>query len=141
MFIGLLGQDKKDISDVSLILFTLAMLSGADALESFELYRQIKNVNGELAANVKKLEESERELIQHRDDLERLVAIRTEALRKSEAKYRSIFENSIEGIFLTTPNGCFISANPALARIYGYDSPDELRNNERECCKSILRRF
>jgi PAS domain S-box-containing protein len=130
MFVGLLGQDKKDISDVSLILFTIAMASGADALESFELYKQLKNVNRELATNVVKLEESERELIQHRDDLEKLVSVRTVALTKSEAKYRSIFENSIEGIFQATPDGSYISANPALARIYGYDSPEELRNSE-----------
>ena len=144
MFVGLLGQDKKDISDVSLILFTIAMLSGADALESFELYRQIKNVNRELATNVVKLEESERELIQHRDDLEKLVALRAEALRKSEAKYRSIFENSVEGIFQTTPDGSLISANPALACIYGYDSAEELGNSEKDAisllCANIDRR-
>lgn len=49
-----------------------------------------------------------------------------EALRKAEQKYRDIFENAVEGIFQTTPNGRFITANPALARILGYDSPDEL---------------
>ncbi len=49
-----------------------------------------------------------------------------EALRRAEQKYRSIFENAAEGIFQTTPDGHYISANPALARMYGYDSPDEL---------------
>lgn len=49
-----------------------------------------------------------------------------EALQQAEAKYRSIFENAIEGIFQTTPDGQYISANPALARIYGYESPTEL---------------
>ena len=48
------------------------------------------------------------------------------ALRQAEAKYRGIFENAVEGIFQTTPSGRYISANPALARIYGYESPDEL---------------
>lgn len=48
------------------------------------------------------------------------------ALRAAEEKYRSIFENSVEGIFQTSPDGQYLSANPALARIYGYDSPDEL---------------
>ncbi|MGC9525756.1 MAG: transporter substrate-binding protein [Limnospira sp.] len=46
-----------------------------------------------------------------------------EALKRAEANYRSIFENAVEGIFQTTPDGRYISANPALARIYGYDSP------------------
>ncbi len=52
-----------------------------------------------------------------------------ERLRQAEAKYRNIFENAVEGIFQTTPEGYFISANPALARIYGYDSPQELITN------------
>ena len=49
-----------------------------------------------------------------------------EALRQAEEKYRSIFENAIEGIFQTLPNGRYLSANPALARIYGYSNPAEL---------------
>lgn len=52
---------------------------------------------------------------------------RTEAaLRQAEEKYRSIFENATEGIFQTSPVGTYISANPALARIYGYASREEL---------------
>ncbi|MEC4815857.1 MAG: PAS domain-containing sensor histidine kinase [Scytonema sp. PMC 1069.18] len=47
-------------------------------------------------------------------------------LGEAEAKYRSIFENAVEGIFQSTPNGRYITANPALARIYGYSSPEEL---------------
>ncbi|MBO0351553.1 PAS domain S-box protein [Phormidium pseudopriestleyi FRX01] len=43
-----------------------------------------------------------------------------------EEKYRSIFENAIMGIFQTTQEGEYISANPALARIYGYESAQEL---------------
>ncbi len=52
-----------------------------------------------------------------------------EALRQAEEKYRSIFENAVEGIFQTTPDGRYRSANPALARIYGYESPEELIQN------------
>ena len=48
------------------------------------------------------------------------------ALRDAEARYRSIFENAIEGIFQTTPEGAYLAANPALARIYGYDTPESL---------------
>jgi PAS domain S-box-containing protein len=36
--------------------------------------------------------------------------------------YRSIFENAVEGIFRTSPDGRYLAANPALARIYGYES-------------------
>ncbi len=48
------------------------------------------------------------------------------ALVQAEEKYRRIFENALEGIFQTAPDGKLISANPALAQIYGYDSPEEL---------------
>jgi PAS domain S-box-containing protein len=46
--------------------------------------------------------------------------------KQGEDKYRHIFENAIEGIFQTTPDGRLITANRALARMLGYDSPEEL---------------
>jgi PAS domain S-box-containing protein len=58
--------------------------------------------------------------------LERQVTERTEALQQAEEKYRSIFENAIEGIFQSTPEGRFVTANPALARIHGYESPEAM---------------
>ena len=48
-----------------------------------------------------------------------------QALRESERKYRNIFEDAIEGIFLTSPDGRLLSVNPALARMIGYGSPEE----------------
>ena len=51
------------------------------------------------------------------------------SLRSSEVNYRNIFENAVEGIFQATPDGRYISANPALARLYGYQSPTELITN------------
>ncbi len=48
------------------------------------------------------------------------------ALKESEEKYREIFENATEGIYQTTPEGRFISANPSFSRILGYDTPEEL---------------
>jgi len=49
-----------------------------------------------------------------------------EALRRAEEKYRGIFENAVEGIFQTSLDGTYLDANPALARIYGYESVGEL---------------
>ncbi|MFC2092547.1 PAS domain-containing protein [Bacteroidota bacterium] len=49
-----------------------------------------------------------------------------EALRIAEENYRSIFENAVEGIYQTTTDGKFISANPAIAKMLGYKSPKEL---------------
>jgi diguanylate cyclase (GGDEF)-like protein/PAS domain S-box-containing protein len=58
--------------------------------------------------------------------LERQEAERS--LRSAESKYRSIFENAVEGMFQSTPEGRYLAVNPALARMYGYASPDELIN-------------
>ncbi|KOP24525.1 ATPase [Hapalosiphon sp. MRB220] len=52
-----------------------------------------------------------------------------EKLRVTEAKYRNIFENAVEGIFQSTPDGRYITANPALARIYGYSSSTDVTTN------------
>jgi DNA-binding NtrC family response regulator len=49
--------------------------------------------------------------------------------RRAEENYRGIFENAVEGIFQTTVEGHFVTANPALARMLGYDSPEELLEN------------
>jgi Amt family ammonium transporter len=52
-----------------------------------------------------------------------------ESTRVAEAKYRGIFENAVEGIFQSTPHGRYLSVNPALARMYGYRSPEDLINS------------
>lgn len=49
-----------------------------------------------------------------------------EALREAERRYRSIFENAIEGIYQSTPDNGYLAVNPALARMYGYSSPQDL---------------
>jgi PAS domain S-box-containing protein len=49
-----------------------------------------------------------------------------EAWRQAEEKYRGIFDEAIVGIFQTTPDGRYLSVNPAMAQMYGYDSPEEL---------------
>lgn len=49
-----------------------------------------------------------------------------EKYKKAEEQYRGIFENAVEGIYQSSPEGEFISANPAMARILGYESPEEL---------------
>jgi PAS domain S-box-containing protein len=52
-------------------------------------------------------------------------ALYDQALR-AEQNYRSIFENAIEGIFQSTLDGRFIKVNPSMARILGYESPEEM---------------
>ena len=47
-------------------------------------------------------------------------------LHQTQERYRNIYENAMEGIFQIGPDGRFLSANPSLARIHGFDSPEEL---------------
>jgi PAS domain S-box-containing protein len=51
------------------------------------------------------------------------------AARESLQKYLDIFENTVVGIFQTSADGRYLSANRALARIYGYDDPRDLMQN------------
>ena len=58
-------------------------------------------------------------------DMTRLIAVEREAHQQASF-YRGIFENSVSGIFQTTADGQYITANAALARIYGYENPTAL---------------
>ena len=61
----------------------------------------------------------------------------TAALRKSEQAFRSMFENATDGIFQTSADGYYLNCNPALARIYGYESTDELKNSVRDIKRQL----
>jgi len=52
-----------------------------------------------------------------------------QALQASEAKYRNIFENAVEGFFQSSPEGRFLNVNPAMARMCGYASPEDMINS------------
>ncbi|MGH9706015.1 MAG: PAS domain S-box protein [Candidatus Acidiferrales bacterium] len=49
-----------------------------------------------------------------------------EKQQQAEEKFRLLFENAVEGIFETTPGGQIVSANPAVARMCGFDSAAEM---------------
>lgn len=49
-----------------------------------------------------------------------------EALQIEESKYRSMFENAVEGIFQSSPDGKLLNVNPAYAEMFGYDSPEAM---------------
>jgi len=60
-------------------------------------------------------------------DTAREAAIRALAeQRLAEESYRKLFEGSVDGIYVTTPGGEILNANPALARMMGYETPKEL---------------
>jgi PAS domain S-box-containing protein len=58
--------------------------------------------------------------------LEETVVIRTAQMVQEQKKFKDIFENSPEGIFQISVDGRVLTANPALAGIFGFDSPKEL---------------
>ncbi len=58
--------------------------------------------------------------------------------RRAEDKYRNIFENALCGIFTNTPEGRFIEVNRALARMLGYESPEELKESATDVCHQLF---
>lgn len=82
-----------------------------------------------LVTLLRRTQEVERKVVRRTGQLSREVSERRraeQAARQAEDRYRSIFENAVEGIFQSTPTGQYLSANRSLARIYGYASPGEL---------------
>ncbi|MCK4591645.1 MAG: PAS domain S-box protein, partial [Candidatus Latescibacteria bacterium] len=88
-----------------------------DSLES--AHRELKDLNASLE---KRVTDRTKELQQEIDERRRA----EEALRKSEEKYRNIFENIAEGIYQSTPEGKILLVNPAIVKMLGYDSANEL---------------
>lgn len=59
------------------------------------------------------------------------------ALLEAEEKYHGVFDHLVEGIFQTTPEGRYLIANAALARIYGYATPEELMQSLTDISRSL----
>jgi sigma-B regulation protein RsbU (phosphoserine phosphatase) len=59
------------------------------------------------------------------------------ALLKERENYYGLFDHLVEGIFRTTPDGHYLLANVALARIYGYESPVELMASIKDIGRSL----
>jgi diguanylate cyclase (GGDEF)-like protein/PAS domain S-box-containing protein len=106
------------------------------------------NMAGGMRARI--LAESEvREL---NTDLERRVEQRTQELTESnqrlksemaerksaEEKYHAIFQDAAVGIFQTAPDGRTLSANPAMAQMHGYDSPEEMTGEVYDVARQLL---
>jgi diguanylate cyclase (GGDEF)-like protein/PAS domain S-box-containing protein len=114
----------KERADEFLLHIRRALESGQPTDIEYSLY--MDNAEYWFAASISAISHNSvvivaRDITEHK----RMVA----ALRDAEANYRGIFENAIEGIFQTAPDGRYISANPSLARIYGYASTEELKQH------------
>jgi urea ABC transporter urea binding protein len=106
-----LGVEEVNLPNTEVIMTILSEVT-QEIQDNWVLERQSR----ELQATMAKLEQE----IAERERVEA-------ALRLTEEKYRSIFENAVEGLFQITPDGAgYLSANPALASILGYDSVEEL---------------
>ena len=58
-------------------------------------------------------------------------------LKESEERYRNVLDNAAEGIYQSTPEGRFVYVNPALARILGYDSPEDCINSVKDIGRQV----
>lgn len=105
--------------------------SAAKIGEHFELEYRIVHADGE----IRWVYESGEPLFNEKGELEALEGFIQDVTRRKQSeqlayeaqeRYRSIFENAIEGIYQTSPSGRYLNFNPALARIYGYESTNEL---------------
>ena len=84
-----------------------------------------KDVNNEIGDIARAAEVFRRTLVEA--DTAREAAVHALAeQRLAEESYRKLFEGSVDGIYVTTPAGALLNANPALAQIMGYDTPEEL---------------
>jgi PAS domain S-box-containing protein len=71
-------------------------------------------------------------------DAAREAAVRALAEQKlAEESYRKLFEGSVDGIYVTTPGGRLLNANPALARMMGYDTPEDLINGVNDVAQTV----
>jgi PAS domain S-box-containing protein len=83
------------------------------------------DVNNEIGDIARAAEVFRRTLVDA--DAAREAAVRALAeQRLAEESYRKLFEASVDGIYVTTPTGALLNANPALARMMGYDTPEQL---------------
>jgi PAS domain S-box-containing protein len=71
-------------------------------------------------------------------DAAREAAVRALAEQKlAEESYRKLFEGSVDGIYVTTPGGRLLNANPALARMMGYDTPEDLIGGVNDIARTV----
>jgi len=128
-FLSMTLPDIRLAEDIPKLLEAIAKVSEGFSLP--EVWRHCKKDGSQIFVDVSAhtLSYNNRrcELILVNDVTQKIQA--EESLKLAEAKYRSIFENALEGISQTSVEGRFLIANPMLAKIYGYDSPEDLIAN------------
>ena len=145
MFVGILGEEWQQLPEYSLALLSVLLSAAAGALESFELYRNLRSLNRDLADRMSQLEESRRELEEYRKFLEQQVERRTmelsraneemkmeiaermrteEDLRSSEEMLRLAVEGMGDGVWIWNGTTGKTDLSPLSAEILCGDDED-----------------
>ena len=133
LFIGKTVFDFIDSSDHEKLIGNIRNLLNKEFNQTFSEYLAVRKDGSrfytELNSSVLFDNKGNPESIMYvqRDISSRKIA--EESIRESEEKYRNIFVNAQEGIFQTNVDGTYRSVNPALAKMYGFESPEELMNS------------
>ncbi len=98
---------------IHLQAFSIAIGLGGMALGVVVMAVGMRFWSGPATPTAKKQEAARRSLAERR-------------YAEAEESYRKLFDSSLDGIYVTTPGGLLLNANPALARMMGYDTPEEL---------------
>ncbi|KAF3884138.1 MULTISPECIES: adenylate/guanylate cyclase domain-containing protein [Nostocales] len=136
------------------VIFISALNEGLDKAKAFEVggvdyitkpfqvEEVLIRINNQLTQRflIKILQQQTKLLYQQNRHLQTEISDRKRAevsLRMSKERYYSIFENAIVGIYQLTPEGKYLSVNSALAKMYGYSSPEELFQSISDIDKQI----
>lgn len=107
------------------LIGTLNLGFGGSGELNAQQIEMVTEVANHLAIGIKQ-NQLQKQVQDYADHLERMVELRTARLRASEARFRTIFEESGMGIILLDKTGCLLETNPALQALLGY-SDQELR--------------
>ncbi len=124
VFIGLFAAlfvVRRTVRPLAHIASSIRALAGGEKATSIPA----TDVNNEIGDIARAAEVFRRTLVDA--DAAREAAVHALAeQRLAEESYRKLFEGSVDGIYVTTPGGALLNANPALARIMGYEAPQDL---------------
>jgi PAS domain S-box-containing protein len=112
---------RRTVRPLNLIAKSIRALAGGEKHTSIPA----TDVDNEIGDIARAAEVFRRSLVDA--DTAREAAIRAlSEQRLAEESYRKLFEGSVDGIYVTTPAGALLNANPALARMMGYETPEQL---------------
>ena len=126
-FLSMTIKDIRPKENVQAFLEYLSK-SHPDAMHKTSIWKHTKKdgslVNVEVTSHALMFAGRKARIVLANDVTERVLA--EEALKQTEKKYRSIFENAVEGIFQSTTDGRFIAVNPAMVKMLGFESAEDL---------------